>query len=304
MAAAAACILPAVCYSLPATLNQIILATRKSPLALAQAELAATRLRAHFPETDCGLLRVVTTGDRKIEWSLEKRGGKGLFTAELEEALLGGEADLAVHSSKDLPNELSRGLVIAGFLPREDPRDVLVVRLGVTAPHVIATSSPRRRLQIGLQFPESTFIEIRGNVDTRLRKLAAGAADATVLAAAGLRRLGIESWPGLEFRLQEFGAMVPAVGQGAIALECRAEDEARFAAALDPATGRQLGLERALQGRVGGGCQLAFAAHAAGGTLYFFHEKTGQRNVTLLAADYDQPAAGAERILEALGWKG
>ena len=105
--------------------NKIILATRKSPLALAQAELAAARLRAHFAGAECELLKVVTTGDRKLEWSLEKQGGKGLFTAELEQALLRGEAQVAVHSSKDLPNILADGLVIAGYLPREDPRDLL-----------------------------------------------------------------------------------------------------------------------------------------------------------------------------------
>jgi hydroxymethylbilane synthase len=165
-------------------LNRIILATRKSPLALAQAELAASRLRAHFPGVECALLKVVTTGDRKVAWSLEKQGGKGLFTAELEQAILRGEADVAVHSSKDLPNELANGLVIAGYLPREDPRDVLVVRAGVTAPGTIATGSPRRRLQISLKFPGAVFTEIRGNVDTRLKKIVAGAADATVLAAS------------------------------------------------------------------------------------------------------------------------
>ncbi|HZL44977.1 MAG TPA: hydroxymethylbilane synthase [Opitutaceae bacterium] len=285
-------------------MSRIILATRKSPLALAQAELAAERLRAHFPGTECALLKVVTTGDRKLEWSLEKLGGKGLFTAELEQALLGGEADVAVHSSKDLPNESTRGLVIAGYLPREDPRDVLIVRHGVRVPPVIATSSPRRRLQISLQFPNATFTEIRGNVDTRLKKIVGGVADATVLAAAGLKRLGLASWPGLEFHPQEFGAMVPAVGQGAIALQCRAEDAAQFAAALDPATALQLGLERALQGRVGGGCQLAFAAHATAGTLYFFHEKTGQRTVTLSPEDFARPAPAVERILKLVGWPG
>jgi hydroxymethylbilane synthase len=284
--------------------KKIVLATRKSPLALAQAELTATRLREHFPGMDCALLKVVTTGDHKLEWSLEKQGGKGLFTAELEQALLRGEADLAVHSSKDLPNESPNGLVIAGYLPREDPRDVLVVRHGVTKPRVIATSSPRRRLQTSLQFPDATFTEIRGNVDTRLKKLAGGAADATVLAAAGLNRLGIGSWPELEFFPQEFGAMVPAVGQGAIALQCRAEDAARYAGAMDPATGRQLGLERALQGRIGGGCQLAFAAHATVGTLYFFHEQTGQRSVGLLPGDFEEPATGVERILKLIGWPG
>jgi hydroxymethylbilane synthase len=283
-------------------MDRIVLATRKSPLALAQAELAAARFRAHFPGTDCELLKVVTTGDRKLEWSLEKQGGKGLFTAELEQALLRGEADVAIHSSKDLPNESAGGLAIAGYLPREDPRDVLIVRNGILAPQSIATSSPRRRLQIRLQFPNATFTEIRGNVDTRLRKLAGGAAEATVLAAAGLKRLGIASWPGLEFRPLEFGAMVPAVGQGAVAVQCRAADAARFAAALDPATARQLGLERALQGRIGGGCQLAFAAHATAGTLFFYHEDTGQRTVALSSDDFAQPAAAVERILRAVGW--
>jgi len=279
----------------------IILATRKSPLALAQAELAAARLRAHFPEAKCELLRMVTTGDRKVAWSLEKQGGKGLFTAELEQALLRDEAHVAVHSSKDLPNELANGLVVAGYLPREDPRDVLVVRTGVAAPATIATSSPRRRLQIGRKYPEATFTEIRGNVDTRLKKIAAGAADATVLAAAGLNRLGIASWPGLEFQPLGFAEMVPAVGQGAIAIQCREADAARFAPALDAATGRQLALERALQGRVGGGCQLAFAAHATASELFFFHERTGMRRLPLAAADFDRPAEAVDRVLQSLG---
>jgi hydroxymethylbilane synthase len=279
----------------------IILATRKSPLALAQAELAAARLRARFPGTECTLLRMVTTGDRKIAWSLEKQGGKGLFTAELEQALLRGEAHVAVHSSKDLPNELADGLVIAGFLPREDPRDVLVLRSGITVPGTIATGSPRRRLQIGLKFSGAVFTEIRGNVDTRLKKVAAGDADATVLAAAGLKRLGIGSWPGLEFCPLEFGEMVPAVGQGAIAIECRVSDAARFAEALDAATGRQVALERALQGRVGGGCQLAFAAYASAGELYFFHERTGQRRLPLTPSDFDQPACAVDRVLKSVG---
>ena len=282
-------------------MSKIILATRKSPLALAQAELVASRLRAAFPGVECELLKVVTTGDRKLDWSLEKQGGKGLFTAELEQALLQGAADGAVHSSKDLPNESATGLVIAGYLPREDPRDVLVVRQGAATPATIATGSPRRRLQIGLQFPGTTFTEIRGNVDTRLRKIATGAADATILAAAGLRRLGIAGWAGLEFRPQAFAQMVPAVGQGAIAVQARAADAAKFAAAFDAATARQLGLERALQGRFGGGCQLAFAAHATAETLYVFHERTGQRRLPLAPVDFDQPAATAERIWKTLG---
>ena len=280
---------------------KIILATRKSPLALAQAELVATRLRTAFPGVECELLKVVTTGDRKLEWSLEKQGGKGLFTAELEQALLQGAAQAAVHSSKDLPNESASGLVIAGYLPREDPRDVLVVRQGVAVPATIATGSPRRRLQIGLQFPDAAFTEIRGNVDTRLKKIAAGGADATILAAAGLRRLGIAGWAGLEFRPLAFAQMTPAVGQGAVAIQTRAGDAARFAAAFDAATARQLGLERALQGRFGGGCQLAFAAHATADTLYLFDERTGQRSLPITPADFDEPVAAAARTWKMLG---
>jgi hydroxymethylbilane synthase len=281
--------------------ERIILATRKSPLALAQAELVAARLRAHFPGATCELLKVVTTGDRKREWSLEKQGGKGLFTAELEQALLGGEAQAAVHSSKDLPNESAGGLAIAGYLPREDPRDVLVLRAGVRTPLTIATGSPRRRLQIARLYPGAAFTEIRGNVDTRLKKVASGAADATVLAAAGLKRLGIAAWPGVEFHFLEFKQMVPAVGQGAIAVQCRLEDAPVLAPALDAATARQLALERALQGRLGGGCQLAFAAHATADTLYVFHEQTGPRRLPLTPEDFDQPAAAVGRILQGLG---
>jgi hydroxymethylbilane synthase len=281
--------------------NRIVLATRKSPLALAQAKLVAVQLRKHFPEAACELLKVVTTGDRRREWSLEKQGGKGLFTVELEQALLRGEAHAAVHSSKDLPNELPGGLVIAGYLPREDPRDVLVLRAGVRTPLTIATSSPRRRLQIARMYPGAAFTEIRGNVDTRLKKIAGGAADATILAAAGLKRLGLEAWPGVEFRFLDFRQMVPAVGQGAIAVQCRLEDAPYLAPALDAATARQVNLERALQGRLGGGCQLAFAAHATADTLYVFHEQTGPRTLPLTPADFDQPAGAVNRIMESLG---
>ena len=281
--------------------NKIILATRKSPLAVAQAKLVAARLRAAMPEATCELLKVVTTGDHQASWSLEKQGGKGLFTAELEQALLRGEAHAAVHSTKDLPGEATPGLTVAGYLPREDPRDVLVLRAGVRTPLTIATSSPRRRLQIGRTYPGAAFVEIRGNVDTRLKKIATGAADASVLAAAGLKRLGIESWPGVEFHPLEFKQMVPAVGQGAIAVQCRLEDAPGLAPALDAATARQVGLERALQTRLGGGCQAAFGAHATDGGLFFFHEKTGLRQLPLAPADFDQPAAAAERIVTALG---
>lgn len=276
---------------------KIILATRKSPLALTQTEMVAARLREKIPGAECELLRIVTTGDKQAGWSLAKKGGKGLFTAELEQALLRGEADVAVHSCKDLPGENPPGLAVAGFMPREDARDVLVLREGVTEPKTIATGSPRRQLQVKQLFPGATFSEIRGNVDTRLKKIAGGAADATILAQAGMNRLGIHSWPGIVFRPLGFAESVPAVGQGAIAVQCRTGDAPKFAAVLDGATARAVVIERAIQAIVGGGCQLAFAAHVANDTLHFFHEQTGIRQVPLVPADFDDAVAAARRLL-------
>src|ERR1019366_4356405 len=135
--------------------NKLVLATRKSPLALAQAELVRAFLRDRLG-AECELLKEVTTGDRQAEWSLEKEGGKGLFTKELEAALLRGDADLAVHSAKDLPGEDAPGLATAGYLPREDPRDMLILRNGVSAPEKLPPGSPRRRQQPGLLFPTSS----------------------------------------------------------------------------------------------------------------------------------------------------
>jgi hydroxymethylbilane synthase len=281
---------------------KIILATRKSPLALVQAEMVAARLMAAIPGVQCELLKVVTTGDKQAEWSLSKQGGKGLFTAELEQAMLRREADAAVHSCKDLPGDNTPGLTVAGYLSRADVRDVLVMREGVTHPAHIATGSPRRQLQIRQLFPKAGFAEIRGNVDTRLKKIANGEADATILAAAGLHRLGIVSWPGVTFRTLSVNESVPAVGQGAIALQCRAGDEARFAPALDADTARCVNLERAFQAKLGAGCQIAFAAHVAADRLHFFHEKTGALSLPLSAADFTHPMKTAERFLKDLGF--
>jgi hydroxymethylbilane synthase len=278
------------------------LATRKSPLALTQTEMVAARIRAAVPGADCELLKIVTTGDKQAEWSLAKQGGKGLFTAELEQALLRGEADVAVHSCKDLPGENPPGLVVAGFLPREVTHDVLILREGVTTPALIGTSSPRRQQQIAKLFPGAKFTEIRGNVDTRLKKIAAGSADATILAGAGMKRLGITGWPGVVFRPLTFAESVPAVGQGAIALQCRAGDESKLAAVVDAPTARAVNLERAFQARIGAGCQIAFAAHAVGNALHFFHERTGIRTLPLTDADYAAPFATADRILKELGF--
>lgn len=281
---------------------KFIIATRKSPLAIIQSEMVAARLREKIPGADCELLRIVTTGDRQTDWSLSQQGGKGLFTAELEQALIRGEAQLAVHSCKDLPGENPPGLVVAGFLPREDVRDVLVLRDGVTTPAVIATGSPRRQQQITGLFPHAMFMEIRGNVDTRLKKIASGVADATILAKAGLNRLGIQSWPGVVFRPLSLEESVPAVGQGAIAIQCVTANRALFAPVVDPATARGVDIERAFQAAVGGGCQIAFAAHVAADTLHFFHERTGIHRLPLTDGDFADPARTAARVLDELNF--
>lgn len=280
--------------------TKIVLATRKSPLALRQTEMVAAHLEAQL-QVGTDLLKLVTTGDRQTEWSLEQKGGKGLFTSELEAALLRGEADVAVHSTKDLPGDMPAGLAIAGYLPRADARDVLVLRSGVATPKTLATGSPRRRLQIAKLFPGVCFTEIRGNVDTRLKKIGEQhVADGTILAAAGMNRLGIGNWPGVEFHALGFADMVPAVGQGAIAVQCRAADVAKFTVVFDGTTARAVELERAFQTALGVGCHTAFGAHATADTLHFFHEAIGTRSFPLDGAAFAEPAATAQRILAEL----
>lgn len=284
-------------------MKKIVLATRKSPLALKQTGMVAAHLRATLGvETE--LLKLVTTGDQQVEWSLEAKGGKGLFTSELEAALLRGEATVAVHSTKDLPGDMPAGLAIAGYLPREDTRDMLVLRAGVAQPKLIATGSPRRRQQLARLYPNVEFTEIRGNVDTRLKKIAEQhVADGTVLASAGLNRLGIGTWPGVEFHALGYRDMVPAVGQGAIAVQCRAGDVAMFANVFDATTERAVTLERAFQTALGVGCHTAFGAHATTDTLYFFHEQIGLRQFALAPADFAAPTDFAARTLKELGLK-
>ncbi|MFT3869670.1 MAG: hydroxymethylbilane synthase [Nibricoccus sp.] len=281
-------------------MSKLILATRKSPLALAQTEMVAAHLREKLG-VEVDLLKIVTTGDKQIEWSLEKKGGKGLFTSELEHALERGEADLAIHSSKDLPGDMPAGLAIAGYLPRADVRDVLVLHAGTAKPKTIATASSRRRMQIAKLFPEAQFTEIRGNVDTRLRKIGTDRlADATILAAAGLNRLGIGNWPGVEFHSLSFEQMVPAVGQGAIAAQCRASDAAKFSAVFDAPTARSVTIERAFQNALGGGCHTALGVHATVDRVYLFHETCGVHHFPLTAAEATNAVDYARQILKTL----
>jgi len=231
------------------------------------------------------LLPLVTTGDRQTKWSLEKSGGKGLFTKELEEALLDGRADLAVHSAKDMPTEMPAGLDLVAFLPRENPADILVTKQGVNQPKVIATGSPRRRAQGSQIFPEAQWIELRGNVETRLKKIAQGReAEATLLAAAGLNRLQISQFPGLEFRALSFDEMVPAPGQGAIAVQARSEERSLFQKISNQTTEHAVRIERSILTAFGGGCQVALGAHYSkvDDQLSFFHEKCGIKKLSLI----------------------
>lgn len=277
--------------------QSITLVTRKSPLALAQTDLVEAAIRHIFPGTDVVQTKMTTTGDQRLAWSLEEKGGKGLFTKELEVAMLEGRADLAVHSAKDMPTEMEPGLAIVGFLPREKVEDVLVKRSGIESIRKLATGSPRRRAQARLFLPETEFVEIRGNVGTRLNKIKDGEADATIVALAGLRRLGISEWEGVEFEPLSLNQMIPAVGQGAIALQCREGEEERFLKLTDPETNLAVEIEREFLKMVDGGCQTAFAAHFIDKTLMAFHEDSGRFLLSFNSLDRDEVRAAIKKVL-------
>lgn len=251
-----------------ATTLKLRVVTRKSPLALAQTDLAIEWLTRRIPGLCTEMIPMSTVGDERLQWSLSAKGGKGLFTSALEEAMLAGAADLAVHSAKDLPTEMPDGLVLAGYLPRESAMDVLITRQGVATPRLIATSSPRRREQLRRFFPEAQWCEIRGNVGTRLEKIRQGEADATVMAMAGLKRLGLTQPEGLIVQPLTLEQCLPAAGQGAIALQCRAEFAEVLAPVLCPETRTAVDAERAALAAMGGGCQSAAAAYFDGQRLH------------------------------------
>ena len=254
----------------------IRIGTRGSALALAQAHETRARLMAahDMPEEAFAIEVISVTGDRIQDRPLAEAGGKGLFTKEIEEALLDGRIDLAVHSSKDMPTLLPAGLHIATFLEREDVRDAFIGREAKTLadlPHgaTVGSSSLRRQAQIRRLRPDIDVVMYRGNVQTRLRKLAEGAVDATLLAHAGLRRLGLEHVVTSLLPPDDF---LPAPGQGAICIECR-QGDARIEAILAPIhhrdTGLALACERAFLAALDGSCRTPIAAHAVveGGRL-------------------------------------
>lgn len=238
--------------------TRLTIGSRGSQLALWQSRWIAGRLGELGVETAIEIIR--TTGDKITDVPLAKVGTKGLFTKELEEALLANQIDLAVHSLKDMPTELPEGLKLAAVPVREDPRDAIVgARLAdLPAGARVGTSSLRRAAQLRAIRPDLQVESVRGNLDTRLRKLDEGQYDAIVLAAAGLRRLG---WAARIAELLEPAVMCPAVGQGALAVETRAGDD--FCAPLDHAPTRQcIEAERAVLRAFGGGCQIPMGAHA------------------------------------------
>lgn len=247
--------------------QKLVLATRRSALALAQARAYAKSVQEATPGLEIEELHVVTTGDKILDVSLSKIGGKGVFIKEVEDALLDQRADFAVHSFKDVPAEISDAFTIACIPQRADARDVLVSRTSHKLADLpqgakVGTSSLRRRLEILASRPDLDLVDIRGNVDTRLRKMDEGEYDAIVLAQAGLDRLGLSA------RITESldaSLCIPAAGQGALAIQCRAEDEttrALLAKLHHPETAIAVACERGIMAAVGGGCTVPFGAYA------------------------------------------
>ena len=246
--------------------NSLAIGTRGSQLALWQAEFVKSQLKRCFPDLEISLRTIKTTGDTIQDRSLVGLG-KGIFTKEIENALLTGEIDLAVHSLKDLPTELPDGLCIAAVLKREDPRDVLITATGLPLEDLlggakIGTTSPRRKAQLLHLRPNLRIVDVRGNIDTRLRKLQETDLDGIVLAAAGIKRL-LE--PEIITQYFDTERMVPAVGQGALAVEAREGDnriKTLLAPLNDPETVAEITAERTVLESLGGGCQVPVGAHA------------------------------------------
>jgi hydroxymethylbilane synthase len=236
--------------------------SRGSRLALRQAELAAERLRR--PGLEFALVPVTTAGDRDRSRPFGEIGARGVFVKELEEALLQGRIDVAVHSAKDMTSTDTDGLTVGAYLPREDPRDALCGASELRPGMRIGTASARRTAQLLALEPELAIEPLRGNIDTRLRKRGERGLDAVVLAACGLDRLGLGAEIDRRFEPEE---VLPEAGQGALALQVRAGEEAHVGQADDPETRRRVEAERACVAAVGGGCLAPVAAYHDGTTL-------------------------------------
>jgi hydroxymethylbilane synthase len=280
----------------------LVIASRGSQLALWQARWVEGQLTAAGHACRIEIIR--TTGDKITDVPLAKVGSKGLFTKEIEEALLDGRADLAVHSLKDLPTELPEGLLLAAVPEREDPRDAVIGKRLADLPHGarVGTSSLRRSAQLRKLRPDLVIESVRGNLDTRLRKLDEGQYDAILLAAAGLKRLG---WGARIAEILPAGVMCSAVGQGALALETRANGPGFDAcSALDhPATHAAVTAERGVLSSLGGGCQVPIGAYATidGGTLHLLGVVASPDGSEIIRAESAGPLAEAESLGRRLG---
>jgi hydroxymethylbilane synthase len=270
------------------------LGSRGSRLALTQAELAARRLREARPDVEIALVPITTAGDRDRSRPFGEIGARGVFVKEIEEALLAGRIDVAVHSAKDMTSTAVDGLAIGAFLPREDPRDALCGAGGLSPGMRIGTASVRRKAQLLALEPSLSIEPLRGNIDTRLRKRSERGLDAIVLASAGLDRLGLEDEIGYRFDPDE---VVPEAGQGALALQVRSGEEDRVLRVDDEETRRRVEAERACVARIGAGCLAPVAAYHDGESL-----------TALVAAEDgswverrrgDEPVALAEELLTA-----
>ncbi|MFW1773917.1 hydroxymethylbilane synthase [Acinetobacter seifertii] len=283
------------------------IATRQSPLALWQAEHIRARLQELHPDLTVELVKFVTQGDKILDTPLAKIGGKGLFVKELEAALLDGRADLAVHSMKDVPMALPEGLTLAVICEREDPLDAFVSNqfekfADLPQGARVGTSSLRRKSQILKQRPDLQIIDLRGNVGTRLGKLDDGQYDAIILASAGLKRLGLEN------RIRhtiEPNVSLPAVGQGALGLECRADDQ-EILALIQPLlhieTDVCVRAERAFNAYLEGGCQVPIAGYATlqDGKIHIEGRVGSVDGQTLLRAELNDEIQNAQQLGENL----
>ena len=281
------------------------IATRKSPLALWQANYVKAELEKNYPGLQVELLPMSTRGDKILDSPLAKVGGKGLFVKELEEALLRNEADLAVHSMKDVPVEFPDGLCLATICQREDPRDAFVSNHFASIDALpsgarVGTSSLRRQCQLRARRPDLQVLDLRGNVNSRLAKLDAGDYDAILLAAAGLKRLGLEE---RITALLECGESLPANGQGAVGIECRSTDTellTLLSRLEDQGTRQRVMAERAMNRSLQGGCQVPIGAYAElqGDELWLrglVGSIDGQR---ILRAEIRGPVSDAETLGE------
>jgi hydroxymethylbilane synthase len=240
------------------------LGSRGSRLALIQAELAADALRAAYPDVDVAIVPMTTAGDRDRSKPFGEIGERGVFVKEIEEALLAGRIDAAVHSAKDMTSTNTSGLAVGAYLARDDPRDALCGAEGLRPGMRVGTASVRRRAELLALEPALSVEPLRGNVDTRLRKMGERGLDAIVLSSAGLDRLGLGGEIGYRFSPEE---LLPEAGQGAVALQVRAGEEELVGAADDAETRRRVEAERTCVARIGGGCLAPIAAHHDGGVL-------------------------------------